>query len=210
VTKANRQELVRRGYDAAAERYCASRSQDENQQHLELFVKQMPPPARVLDVGCGCGVPIDRSLVERGYEVIGIDLSPKQIALAKRFVPGARFEVRDMLDLALREYEVDGVVSFYAIFHTPREHHGRLLRTLTSFLRPGGVLLVTMGARAAEGIEPDFHGVPMFWSHYESETNHDLVEAAGLQIKVDEIVETADGECHQILFAGKSGSSVPR
>src|SRR5436190_16639183 len=113
-----RVEMVRRGYDAAAERYVADRDQLENREHLEAFKDLLPTPARVLDVGCGSGVTIDRDLVVNGYDLIGLDASSKQLEPAKAAVPEARFELMNMLELSPGQYEVDGIVSFYAIFNT--------------------------------------------------------------------------------------------
>ncbi len=48
-----------------------------------------------------------------------------------------------MLDLARGQYRVDGVVSLYAIFHTPRARHAELLATLRSFLPVSGSMLIT-------------------------------------------------------------------
>ena len=43
-------------------------------------------PRRVLDLGCGAGVPIARRLAER-YKVTGVDISERQIMLVRRNVP---------------------------------------------------------------------------------------------------------------------------
>jgi SAM-dependent methyltransferase len=83
------EEIVRRGYDAAARRYAAGRGQLENERHLRLFTQPLPPPAAVLDIGCGSGRPVAAYLVERGYAVTGIDIWPTQIELARRRVPDA-------------------------------------------------------------------------------------------------------------------------
>jgi 2-polyprenyl-3-methyl-5-hydroxy-6-metoxy-1,4-benzoquinol methylase len=192
---------VRRGYDAAAARYAQWRDQFKNRPHLDRFIDLLSSPATILDVGCGSGRPIDNYLVEHGYDVTGIDVSPKQIAMAKRAVPSARFEVSNLLDLKPGDYDVDGIVSFYAIIHIPRERHGQILKTLASFLRPAGLLLITMGASEWEGRE-DFHGVEMFWSHYGPEVNLELVENAGFDVVLDEIDEGAH-ERHQVLIGRK-------
>jgi cyclopropane fatty-acyl-phospholipid synthase-like methyltransferase len=109
-------ELVRAGYDQAAERYAVQRDKFQNERHLKRFTEILKPPATVLDLGCGSGVPIDSYLVAHGYDVVGLDISPKQIELAKQSVPEAHYEVRNMLDLRPDEYKVDGLISFYAIF----------------------------------------------------------------------------------------------
>jgi hypothetical protein len=57
-----------------------------------------------------------------------------------------------------------------------------------------------MGSGDWEGVEDDFHGAEMFWSHYGPETNRKLVEQAGFQVAIDEIDTTAN-EAHQIIIA---------
>ena len=85
------------------------------------------------------------------------------IELAKKNVPQAFYEVKDMSQLRKEEYCVDGIVSFYAIFHTPREKHQELLKKFASFMPNGGALLITMGAGEWEGTEENFHGAKMFY-----------------------------------------------
>ncbi len=196
-------ELVRRGYDEAAERYARQRDQFASLEYLEYLASRLRPGATVLDLGCGSGLPIDRYLVDQGFRVVGLDLSERQIALARVNVPKATYAVRDMTALLPNDFAVDAIVSFYAIFHTPRTGHAALMRTLASFLTHGGLLLVTMGASDWEGMEDDFHGVPMFWSHYDSLTNRRLIEAAGFTILRD-ITDQQANERHQVVMAERA------
>ena len=80
-------------------------------------------------------------------------------------------------------------------FHLPRDEHGRLLRRVARWLRPGGGLLANLGTTGGDAFIEDWHGVPMYWSSWDQRTNRRLLEAAGLDILVDS-VETAveDGE----------------
>ncbi len=63
----------------------------------------------------------------------------------------------------------------------------------------GGLLLITMASSEWEG-EEDFHGAPMWWSHYGAEKNRKLVESAGFEVLFDEIDAEGD-ERHQLLLA---------
>lgn len=193
-------DLVRAGYNQAAESYACGRDQFSSLPYLERLRERLRPSAAVLDVGCGAGLPVDRYLVDHGCRVTGIDLSEAQIALARANVPEAAYAVRDMTELIAGEYAVDAVVSFYAIFHTPREGHGALFRTFHSFLPAGGLLLVTMGVNDWEGTEEDFHGVRMWWSHYDSVISRRLIEDAGFHILLDEI-DRQQNERHQVVLA---------
>ena len=195
-------EAVRAGYERIAHIYDAQRDQFKSIPWLEQFVELIPPGGSVLDVGCGAGRPVDAYLVEHGYAVHGLDLSQAMIELARTQVPAATYEVRDMLDLRVGEYRVDGIVAFYSIFHTPRKRHQDLLDVLASFLSPGGAMLITMGADDWEGVEDGFHGARMYWSHYGAERNVEMVENAGCRVLVSEIDHSGD-EQHQVIIARK-------
>ena len=162
------------------------------------------PGAAILDLGCGAGKPIDRILVNRGHKVIGVDISRKQIKLAKRNVPEAKYVVKDITSLRKEEYKVDAVISFYTILHIPRETHQDLFYIINSFLPEGGLILVTMGSSEREGIE-DFYGVEMYWSHYEPEKNLEIIRTAGFEVILNE-VDASRKDRHQVIMARKSTS----
>jgi cyclopropane fatty-acyl-phospholipid synthase-like methyltransferase len=193
-------DIVQKGYARIASTYASQRDQFKSLKHLERFAELIPAGSAILDVGCGAGKPVDEFLVQRGFEVHGLDISPQMIELARSNVPEATYEIRDMSDLQAGDYRVDGIVSIYAIFHTPRERHQQLLERFASFMPDGGALLITMGSSEWEGTEADFHGAEMYWSHYGPETNRKLVEQAGFRVIVDEI-DTSAHEAHQIVIA---------
>ena len=55
---------------------------------------------RVIDVGCGSGV-WARMLIDAGFDVVGIDISPAMLSLARKRVPEARFIRGSFLKLPL-------------------------------------------------------------------------------------------------------------
>lgn len=81
---------------------------------FEFFCKGLSNNARVLDIGCGTGVPFAQLLVERGYQVVGIDISSRMVQLAKKNVPQATFRELSMTDLDYEE-EFDGIVASYSM-----------------------------------------------------------------------------------------------
>lgn len=193
--------FVAEGYDKVAENYSAGRDLFKNNKYLDLLSKYLKPEAKILDIGCGAGIPIDKYLIDKGYKVTGIDISPKQIELAKKNVSGAQFAVKDMEEISSKEFSLDAVVSFYAIFHIKREKHLELLKIISSFLPPGGMLLITMGSSDWEGME-QFHGTKMFWSHFGAKKNVELVKSAGFEI-VKEEIDTSGGEKHLVILGKK-------
>ena len=65
---------------------------------IEKAISLLPSsrPCRVLDVGCGTGMPVSEMLSKAGLDLVGIDISPKMIEFAQSRVKGS-FTVTDML-----------------------------------------------------------------------------------------------------------------
>lgn len=115
---------------------------------------------RILDAGCGSGV-LSLELMERGAEVLGIDLSAQMVAFARqrafeRHPPGSpcvgsvRFESGDMLDP--RHGRFDAIVAMDVLIHYKAADATRVIeqmadrtaRRLVFTLAPGSRLLRTM------------------------------------------------------------------
>jgi SAM-dependent methyltransferase len=127
----------------------------------------VPAGGVVLDLGCGCGVPLTRDLAGGGYAVTGVDLSAVQVERARRLVPAARFLHADATEVAFPASSFDAVVSLYALIHLPLDEQPPLLGRIGRWLRPGGWFLATTGYRAWTGTEDHWLGgdAPMWWSH---------------------------------------------
>ncbi len=183
--------LVARGYDHIAEellRQHPASSAGRRRNYLERLVDALPDGARVLDLGCGPGVPHTEWLSRR-FSVVGVDISRAQLALARQHVLAATFVLADMCSLQFRPGSFDAVAAMYSIIHVPREEHEGLLRNLFGFLKPGGWLFAVLGAGASEGSEDDWLGLgaEMWWSHFDAETGLDLLISAGFRAVVSQI-----------------------
>lgn len=194
--------LVKAAYEALGTKYLDYRRGLRSERYVRQLCQYLRPRDRILDVGCGLGVPVDEELVKAGFEVTGIDLVPSYIAEARRRVPGAAFEVRDMRELGVGEYAVEAVVCLYALFHVPRSEHAKMLTTFASFLPKNGMLLLSLGDVAFEG-EHEMYGVKSYSSQYGRAQNRRLVEGGGLQV-ISEEIALSGGERHQMILARKS------
>ncbi|MHB8631295.1 MAG: class I SAM-dependent methyltransferase [Candidatus Limnocylindria bacterium] len=188
--------IVRRGYDLVSRAYRADdAAEGQYAEWLDLLEVRVPPPATVLDLGCGCGVPVARRLSPR-YAVTGVDLSPVQIERARALVPTATFVCADMTALEFPDATVDAVVCLYAIIHLPLAEQPGFLRNVGRWLRPGGLLIATVGHRAWTGTERDWLGVPggdMWWDHAGAETYRRWLADAGLVIEDERFVPDGAG-----------------
>lgn len=197
-------QLVQDSYDRIAERYLEWTLQDADgmrEKYVGLLLNELPQGAPILELGCGAGVPATRMLVQR-FQVTGVDISARQLELARQNVPPARFIQADMAALDLPPGSYDGILALFAIFHIPRDEQPQLLNKIAGWLRPGGLLIITMGTQSsAGGVEDDWLGAPMYWSTYDSETNVRIVKEAGLDIIRAEIETTEEfGETVRFLW----------
>ncbi len=176
-------EVVRKGYTRIAEKYDRQRHRFKNTALLNNFFKRLGGGAKILDLGCGAGVPVAKFFADRGRKVTGIDFAEGMLALARLNVPRARFVKMDMRKLTFAENSFDGAVSFYAIIHVPRREHEKIYRGLHRILKPGGMILVNAcGPGAWEVRVKDYLGVEMFWSFYGPSHTLEIIRKAGFKI----------------------------
>ena len=193
-----RTELVGRSYDRMGERFAEWRDRivgDPRREWEEELVSRLHDGARVLELGCGAGVPDTQRLAVR-FQVTGVDVSGEQVRRARTTVPQAEFIEADFTALELEPEAFDAVVSFYAFNHVPRELLAPTFARIHRWLAPRGLLMTALGTSDTEAWTGDWLGAPMFFSSFPPETNTRLVREAGFEILRDELVtfREPDGE----------------
>ncbi|HEY2868476.1 MAG TPA: class I SAM-dependent methyltransferase [Gaiellales bacterium] len=166
---------------------------DPRDRFVEEFAGMVRPGGRVLDLGCGAGVPSTRRLAE-SFSAVGVDISAEQIARARQNIPGAELIRADVRDVDFPARSFDGVCALYSISHVPREDHARLFASVRRWLRPGGVFLASLGSGDLAGSTGEWLGVPMFFSSHSAPENRRLLDEAGLEAVRDEIVTMHEPE----------------
>jgi ubiquinone/menaquinone biosynthesis C-methylase UbiE len=178
---AEKKEIVRKGYDKIAKEYQVNRHLFDNIEVLEEFSSYLPKNAKILDAGCGAGVPCAKLLVQAGFEVVGIDFSASMLRMAKESVPEANFMKDDLTRLGFRDNAFDGLIALYSIIHVPREIHASLYKSFHRILKPDGKMLICIGSDEWEG-EDEYFGARMFWSENNLEATLRMIKNAGIQI----------------------------
>lgn len=188
-------QTVGSGYDRVAERYLSSKNADDpvTLAALEELACDVPPGGAVVDLGCGAGVPVTQWLARR-FTVTGVDISARQLELARDHVPRASFIHASMTTVEFAPESFDAAVAFHSIIHVPRAEQPALLRHIHGWLKPGGAFLATWAIHDWEGEEENWEGwgAAMGWSHYDAETNLRLLHEAGFRVQSEQTHTTDD------------------
>jgi SAM-dependent methyltransferase len=137
-----------------------------------------------------------------------VDISERQIELARRAVPHARFVCDDMTRVTFAPRSFDAVASFYAFGHVRFGELAGLLVRIASWLKPGGLLVTALAASYDPGtVEADWLGAPMYFSGYAPDDTRRFVDDAGLSIvslQPEPIVESGRSTVFLWLMARNS------
>lgn len=94
---------------------------------------------RILDAGCGTGHYCGR-LAAEGFEVVGIDLDPRMIDVARTKYPAPTFRCMNVLDVGALPKPFDLVFCLGNVApHLTQEEFARFAGGVATILRPGGV-----------------------------------------------------------------------
>jgi SAM-dependent methyltransferase len=131
-------------YDAVAEAYEAAIADELDRKPFDrdlLDGLATRLSGLVADIGCG-PAHVGRHLVDRGVDVVGVDLSAEMLRVAQRRNPGMRFEQADFRSLPFADGELGGAVAFYSLIHL--DSLDDALPELARVIRPGGLLCVAL------------------------------------------------------------------
>ncbi len=201
-------ELVRQGYDRASHAYRGDTFEYAGSGYaywLDRFMAQLAPGARVLDAGCGNGLPAAQELARR-FQVTGVDLSAVNVERAAGLVPNATFLCADMTSVEIAPDSFDAVVAFYSLINVPLEEQPALVARFAEWLVPGGWLLATVGQEPWTGIETDWRGVDglqMYYSHAHVTQYRAWFEQAGLVVEEQGRIPLRGNPGYAMLVARK-------
>ncbi len=112
---------------------------------LDAIQRLVRPAASILEIGPGDGDFL-ASLKARGYEPLGVDVAPEVVIRLRSEVGVPAFLDAEAED-RIPARSLDAVVLWNAFEHVPDP--GRLLLSVTRWLRPGGCLLMSLPNAAA-------------------------------------------------------------
>ena len=174
--------LDMREYDQIAEWYTSTRSPTIGVPDLAAFAGMLPPRARVLDLGCGDGVPISQFLVREGFDVTALDSSVEMIARYRANFPDIPIRCERVQEALFSAESFEAVVAWGVLFHLSEAEQNAVIWKVSEWLKPGGHFLFTSGD--LEGVnEGEMNGVTFQYVSLGVSRYRDLIERAGMQLE---------------------------
>ena len=202
---------LKKVYDGLAEYWGTDKTlHDWGEDDLRKFAKLVGQGSKVLDLGCASGYQ-SKLLENQGLDVVGLDLSSRMIAIAKKRVPNAEFVVGDMTIIGKRIYPelvegFDGVYARASLLHIPKKLIPEVLRSVNKILKDKGTFYLAVKEGRGEGeVEDERHGrkVKRFFSFFPENEIRDFLEDAGFRVEHVTFYEREDGTTKWIKIFSK-------
>jgi ubiquinone/menaquinone biosynthesis C-methylase UbiE len=139
-------EKIIKTYNATAESYAATRIDELSGKHLDRlllneFARLNKDKGTCADFGCGPGH-TTKFLFDAGVKkIIGVDISPGMVKVARRTFPDINFEEGDLLELPHNANHFASAVAFYAIVHFDYDQIATAFKEISRVLRKGAHFL---------------------------------------------------------------------
>lgn len=185
-------------YDRESAAWERRRDEPEHRELVERTADELANavllPGPVADLGCGPGAHT-LALARRGYDVVGVDGSPRMVAVARaqavRHGVDATFDVHDVSTrLPFADASLGGVLAILVLQHL--RHPAAFIIEIRRCLRPGGHLLITAPTRGSTSLTSRklywrlraacYHLVPGLVRFYDTTSLPRLIADQGLTV----------------------------
>jgi len=167
-----------KSYDRNAERYSKTYNLAYIEKQLKFYVENFKGK-RILDIGCGPGRDA-AYFSEKGFEVVGIDLSEELLKIARKNSPNLEFYIQDMRNLGFEPDSFDGIWACSSFMHAPYKDARSTLRGFNRILKPDGLMFLCVLEGEGERMEktPRFFEDNRFFAYYSEECIESLIDNA--------------------------------
>lgn len=131
------------GYDDEAESFIASRSPIIGVSIVRSWAQSLPSRTKILEIGCGDGVPITRTLLEQGLDVYALDASPRMVAAFRRHFPDTPVVCKAAEHLPDLGQTFDAAIAWGLMFLLTPETQKTVIEHISHALNGGGKFLFT-------------------------------------------------------------------
>lgn len=132
------------GYEHIADHFVELRTQRRiGQSTVQTWAAGLAPTSRVLDLGCGDGVPVSEVLLAHGFDVYAIDASPRMVAAYRARFPSATVQCEAVETSTVFAQTFDAIIAVGLVFLLPPSTQATLISRVGNALRSQGQFMFT-------------------------------------------------------------------
>ena len=169
---------------------------------IDRFCRLIPHGGSIVDIGCGSGLPIAGELIERGFDVTGVDGTPTMIGLFKHNLPGVAVHFADMRELAF-DQRFQGLLAWDSFFHLSPEDQRDMFPRFQELAEPDAALMFSSGNAEGEAIG-ELEGDRLYHGSLDPDEYRSLLDVAGFTV-IAHVVEDPDCGRRTIWLAQQRG-----
>jgi ubiquinone/menaquinone biosynthesis C-methylase UbiE len=170
-------------YDHIAIQYISTTSAIRPEPEFDMFWREVSPNGMILDIGCAWGRDC-KDLAQKGFSVIGIDLSLGMLRVATSYAEEASFIRADLRALPIKNAIVDGIWCCATLLHLKRHDIPHALAEFRRVLRLNAPCYIQVKqGDGEEVVGSSFSGNrPRFFTYFQVEETCNYGLAAGFRI----------------------------
>ncbi|MGH7557216.1 MAG: class I SAM-dependent methyltransferase [Gemmatimonadota bacterium] len=135
-------------YDEISDWFAATRSTEAGLPDIADFVRPLRPRSKILELGCGHGIPISRFLIQSGFELFAIDSSVRMISRFRATFPDTRAQRATIQESDFFNTSFDAVVAWGVLLHLTGDEHAGAVAKVSEHLVAGGRFFFTAADEA--------------------------------------------------------------
>lgn len=180
-------------YDKTVDSYTANVEKLHPKKESKIFLYLIDKKSLILDLCCGSGRD-SKIFANKGFKVVGIDLSKNMIEAAKNFVKNANFRVMDMMKLNFKNNLFDAIWANAAFCHISKKDIPKAIREIYGVLKKNGIFYLSLKEGKGELLETDkrYGGVKKFWSFFQKKEIEKILKKTGFEIIKSYVKNTKD------------------
>ena len=176
-------------YDKTASNYADKFIDELSKKHLDRilltsFANENINAGKLIDLGCGPGQ-TTKFLSDCGVtDIIGVDISPQMVSVAKSIHPQLEFDIADILNLKYPDKSFGSAVAFYSIVHFDYEQIEIAFKEIKRVLKEKGQLLFSFHIGNSTMHFDNFldHEVDIVFYYFETSKIKNLLMETGFEI----------------------------
>lgn len=170
-------------YDLIADWYASERSDQTGVPEARSLASSLPPGSRILDAGCGNGIPITQVLLDSGHQVVGLDSSSEMLERFRANFPQTPCVSGTIQSCPFDDVSFDAAIAWGVMFHLEPSDQVRAIASIGRVLKAHAPFLFTSGdVDGFEAKEGSMNGVTFRYYSFSIENYRRILSEHGFAL----------------------------